>query len=228
MTPAEWLIYENQGATRNQPLAPELVQALSFLPELGLSMKVFSGGQPGIGETGARVGSTRHDHGGAADVFFYRGGERLDWANPEHVPIFQEVVRRAKAAGVTGFGAGDGYMQPGSMHLGFGDPAVWGAGGKGDNAPDWLRAAYGVPSQPLSYGPNTPAATPQNTGVLPLDMGTETSTESKWSGLLDAAIELTKAQQPQAPQLMPIQRQAYQPVKRDPMAVYSQFFKTLG
>ncbi len=156
MTP-EWLLYENSGATRNQPLAPELVRAMGFLPELGLSMKVFSGGQPGIGTSDARVGSTRHDHGGAADAFFYRGNERLDWANPEHVPLFQDIVRRAKAVGVTGFGAGPGYMQPGSMHIGFGAPAVWGAGGSGANAPDWLREAFGAapagqPSQPLSFG----------------------------------------------------------------------------
>lgn len=156
MTP-EWLLYENSGATRNQPLSPDLVRAMGFLPELGLSMKVFSGGQPGIGTSDARVGSTRHDHGGAADAFFYRGNERLDWANPEHVPLFQDIVRRAKAAGVTGFGAGPGYMQPGSMHIGFGAPAVWGAGGSGANAPDWLREAFGAapagqPSQPLSFG----------------------------------------------------------------------------
>jgi hypothetical protein len=97
MTPAEWLIYANQGATRNQPLDPRLVEAMRFLPELGLQMKVFSGGQPGIGTSNARVGSTRHDHGGAADVFFYQGGRRLDWANPQDVPVFQDVVRRAKA-----------------------------------------------------------------------------------------------------------------------------------
>lgn len=153
----DWLLYDNAGATRNMPLAPELMRAMGFLPELGLSMKVFSGGQPGVGTSDARVGSTRHDHGNAADVFFYRGTERLDWSNPEHVPIFQDVVRRAKAAGVTGFGAGPGYMQPGSMHIGFGAPAVWGAGGSGANAPDWLREAFGAapagqPAPRLSFG----------------------------------------------------------------------------
>lgn len=172
MTPAEWLIYQNQGATRSQPLDPRLVNAMSFLPELGLQMEVFSGGQPGIGTSDARVGSTRHDHGGAADVFFYRGGGRLDWANPQHVPIFQDVVRRAKAAGVTGFGAGPGYMQPGSMHIGFGTPAVWGAGGKGANAPDWLRQAFGAAptgtgtsGQPLSFGAGVPAAPTTMAGI---------------------------------------------------------------
>jgi hypothetical protein len=33
------------------------------------------------------------------------------------------------------------------MHIGFGTPAVWGAGGRGSNAPDWLRQAYNSPAQ---------------------------------------------------------------------------------
>lgn len=143
----DWIRYANQGATRSLPLNSRLIEAFSFLPELGLSMEVFSGGQPAKGSGGRRVGSTRHDHGNAADVFFRRGSERLDWANPEHRPLFADIVQRARAAGVTGFGAGPGYMQPGSMHVGFGSPGVWGAGGRGANAPDWLRAAYeGAPT----------------------------------------------------------------------------------
>ncbi len=136
----DWLRYANEGATRNQPISPDLAKALGFLPEMGLSMEVFSGGQPAEGG-GPRVGSTRHDHGNATDAFFYKDGQKLDWRNPEHLPILQEVVRRGKENGITGFGAGERYMQPGSMHVGFGDPAVWGAGGKGTNAPDWLRYA---------------------------------------------------------------------------------------
>lgn len=144
---ADWLRYANQGATRNLPLDPRLIEAFSFLPEMGLAMEVFSGGQPAKGSGLARVGSTRHDHGNAADVFFTRGGQRLDWANPEHQPIFQDVVRRARSAGVTGFGAGPGYMQQGSMHVGFGSPGVWGAGGRSANAPGWLVEAYnGAPA----------------------------------------------------------------------------------
>jgi hypothetical protein len=138
-----WLRYANQGATRRLPVNDKLLNALSFLPELGVTMEVFSGGQPGKGSGLARVGSTRHDHGDAADVFFYKDGRRLDWSKPSDIPVFQEIVRRSRAAGVSGFGAGPGYMQPGSMHLGFGKPAVWGAGGKGANAPQWLREAYG-------------------------------------------------------------------------------------
>ena len=138
---SDWLRYANQGATRNLPLSPNLVSAMSFLPEMGVTMEVFSGGQPSSGA--GRVGSHRHDQGGAADVRFFKDGRMLDWSNPEDVPIFQNIVREAKAAGLTGFGAGQGYMQPGSMHIGYGDPAVWGAGGKGANAPEWLRSAYG-------------------------------------------------------------------------------------
>jgi hypothetical protein len=145
---ADYIRYANQGATRNLPLDTRLVEAFRFLPEMGLAMEVFSGGQPAKGSGLPRVGSTRHDHGGAADVFFWRGDQRLDWNNPEHQPIFQDIVTRAKAAGVTGFGAGPGYMQPGSMHVGFGNPGVWGAGGKGANAPSWLREAYGLAPAP--------------------------------------------------------------------------------
>lgn len=144
-TPAEqadWLRYANQNATRNLPLSDRMRQALGFLPEMGLSVEVFSGGQPAKGSGQPRVGSVRHDHGNAADVFFYRGDERLNWENPNHLPMLQEIVRRGRQAGLTGFGAGPGYMRPGSMHIGFGTPAVWGAQGKGANAPQWLREAY--------------------------------------------------------------------------------------
>lgn len=138
-----WLQYANTDAIRNQPLDPKLTNALGFLPDMGVTMKVFSGGQDATGPR--RTGSHRHDHGDAADVFFYKDGRQLDWNNPQDVPIYQQIVERAKANGVTGFGAGEGYMRPGSMHIGFGAPAVWGAGGRGTNAPDWLRQAFNTP-----------------------------------------------------------------------------------
>ena len=145
----DWLDYANQGAIRNDPLHPKLVEALgSFLPQMGVTMQVFSGGQEAYGPS--RTGSHRHDNGNAGDVIFFKDGRQLDWANPEDRPIFQEIVQRGKKAGITGFGAGPGYMQQGSMHLGFGAPAVWGDGGKGENAPGWLKAAFngGVNVQP--------------------------------------------------------------------------------
>lgn len=159
---AEWLKYSNQNAVRSQPISTELKSAMSFLPEMGISMEVFSGGQPNKGESDKRAGSTRHDGGHAADVFFYKDGRRLSWESQSDIPVLQEIVTRAKSAGLTGFGAGQGYMQPGSMHIGFGTPAAWGADGKGVNAPDWLRDAYNgaggggggsAPSQPAYSGP---------------------------------------------------------------------------
>lgn len=138
---SSWLQYANYGV-RNKPISPRLEAALEkVLPGMGIKARIFSGGQEASGPN--RTGSHRHDNGGAADVLFYdQSGRKLDWANPKDRPIFQEIVARGKAAGITGFGAGDGYMKRGSMHLGFGAPAVWGRGGSGDTAPDWLREAY--------------------------------------------------------------------------------------
>lgn len=138
--PENWLLYANKGATRDQPINGNLEKSLSFLPEMGIQMKVFSGGQDATGPR--RTGSHRHDHGNAADVFFYKDGKQLDWRNKGDIPTLQAIVSRARANGVTGFGAGEGYMQPGSMHIGFGNPSVWGAGGSGANAPGWLREAF--------------------------------------------------------------------------------------
>lgn len=137
---ADWLVMANEGATRNDPLAPELVDAMSFLGDMGITMRVVSGGQEDNGPNG--TGSTRHNHGNAADADFYIGDRKLDWNNPADLPIFQQIVTQARANGVTGIGAGDDYMGAGRMHVGFGDPGVWGAGGSGANVPEWLRAAY--------------------------------------------------------------------------------------
>lgn len=137
-----WLKYSNQDAKRNDPLDPRLVDAMSFLGDMGVTMDVVSGGQEAAGEGGSRTGSTRHDHGMSADVDFYRDGRKLDWNNPEDMPLLVQIVQVAKSRGVTGIGAGDDYMGPGRFHVGFGSPAVWGAGGKSANAPAWLAEAY--------------------------------------------------------------------------------------
>jgi hypothetical protein len=161
-----WLQYANQSATRNQPLNEKLVSSLSFLPELGVSMKVFSGGQDATGPR--RTGSHRHDHGNSGDVFFYKDGKQLDWRNESDIPTLQAIVSRSRANGVTGFGAGEGYMHPGSMHIGFGSPAVWGAGGSGRNAPGWLRTAFEA-----RHAPQQPTASPQQ--ALNPTLGSQTA-----------------------------------------------------
>jgi hypothetical protein len=142
---AEWLRYSNTNATRNDPIDPKLVEAMSFVGDMGIVMDVVSGGQEAAGEGGSRTGSTRHDHGMSADVDFYKDGRKLDWNNPEDLPVLQDIVRTARARGVTGIGAGDDYMGAGRFHVGFGTPSVWGAGGKRANAPSWLVEAYSNP-----------------------------------------------------------------------------------
>ena len=66
------LRYINQNATRNQPLVPGLAgnleRAVADVFGPGAYLQVYSGGQPGKGEGGARTGSIRHDHGRAADI----------------------------------------------------------------------------------------------------------------------------------------------------------------
>lgn len=208
----EWLAYANQNATRNQPLSDRLTGALSFLPDLGVTMEVFSGGQDAQGPN--RVGSTRHDHGEAADVFFYKDGRRLDWANPDDLPIFEQIVRQGKAAGITGFGAGEGYMRPGSMHLGFGAPAVWGAGGSGANAPEWLRNAYNA--GPMATPPGTMRAQAQ----APKAGGF-------WGGITSPIASVMNMEIPQFPQVQPEQKQSIMSMAMGSLPVRTAFVRSL-
>ena len=161
-THSNWLKYSNQGKTRNDPLDPKLIEAMSFIGDMGITMDVISGGQEAAGEGGTRTGSTRHDHGQAADADFYMGGRKLDWNNPADMPILTQIIQTAKSRGVTGIGAGNDYMGAGRFHVGFGNPGVWGAGGKGANAPDWLVAAYnGTPAGQVPAVSGQPAWQPQ-------------------------------------------------------------------
>lgn len=207
---ANFIRYANSGATRNQQLSEDLLKRLGYLDKLGVSMEVFSGGQPSKAEGGARVGSERHDHGHAADVRLYQGDRLLDWSNPDDVPIFQEVVKQGKANGITGFGAGDGYMSKGTMHIGMGNPGVWGKDGKGDNAAPWLKAAYnGTPlgktdvvAEVLAAGGNP--VDPPSPAIQSVAMATDTKTEQPKSNngiLVDAFNKITgkNVQMPQPP-----------------------------
>lgn len=164
---ADYLRYINQNATRNQPLSEDLRRRLAYLQGLGITAEIFSGGQDGIGEGDRRTGSTRHDHGNAADVRFYNAdGRQLDWSNKDDVPVFQQIVSEGVRNGITGFGAGPGYMAKGSMHIGMGNPGVWGAGGKSANAPDWLRSAFdGSSGNNQQIAQATPSAAP----VVPVE-----------------------------------------------------------
>ena len=63
----DWLEYANQGAIRNKPISGKLKNAMSFLGDMGITMKVISGGET---EDRKASNSGRHMHGGAADADF--------------------------------------------------------------------------------------------------------------------------------------------------------------
>jgi hypothetical protein len=71
--PANWVTLANQGATRNLPIVEQLQtnlqRAIATVYGPGYRAQVYSGGQPALGSGGARVGSTRHDGGMAADLY---------------------------------------------------------------------------------------------------------------------------------------------------------------
>jgi hypothetical protein len=109
----------------------------------GVKVEVFSGGQD---PNGRRTGSHRHDHGGAADLKLYRevDGKKqyLNMSDRGDREIMQKFVRNAVRAGANGVGAAEDYMGPESIHVGGGREAVWGAGGHGSNATEWMREAF--------------------------------------------------------------------------------------
>lgn len=130
----------NKGQTRSLPASPKLETSIAdVLASMGLTGNVHSGGQND--ETG-KVGGPRHDHGNSVDMDFYKGGRKLSYKNKEDIPVFQEIVQRLKANGVTGFGAGEGYMTDGRMHVGYGSPSVWGKDSTNATAAEWLKEAF--------------------------------------------------------------------------------------
>ena len=131
------------GSTRNLPISSRLKQVLETAAiKSNLFVVITSGGQPAIGTSTRRVGSTRHDNGNAADLDLYKP----DPANPKlrgTEQVFSEndiktFLKNARNAGAKGIGYG--YMGSGRMHVDVvGEPIVWGAGGKSANAPSWLK-----------------------------------------------------------------------------------------
>ena len=159
-----WLKYSNSKAIRNKPISEKLKTSMSFLSDMGITMDVISGG-----ETADRKASNsgRHMHGNSADVDFYKDGRKLVSGNAADEAVLSQIVAQAKANGVTGFGEGSDYMGAGRVHLGFGKEAVWGAGGKGENAPAWLKTAfYGSASGGGGGGPSAPRISTQS-GAAP-------------------------------------------------------------
>lgn len=146
---------------RRMPIAPDLHQVLNVAANAaGVNVRVTSGGQAGIGEKGPRTGSTRHDHGNAADIELTIDGRVLDPEIPADRAVFERFIAEAVASGATGIGIGPGYMDGKRMHVGFGQDGVkggplqfWGKGETARNAPEWLRQIM-ANARPGSLIPN--------------------------------------------------------------------------
>lgn len=146
-------VMENQSrlaGVRRLPLNSKLKSVLQQAAmAAGVDVEVYSGGQPRQGEGGARTGSTRHDHGNAADVYLYKEGRKL--RDPEDRETMAKFVSAAASAGATGIGFGGPgkYMGESGIHVGFGKPATWGG------SPWIASAAAGVFSNRDLQGENT-------------------------------------------------------------------------
>jgi hypothetical protein len=138
------VIEDTTGKIRDMPIAAALHQILSDAGGVaGIDIvRVTSGGQAALGSGGRRTGSTRHDNGNAADLKLERANRALAFTIADDMPFFEAFIASAVRKGATGVGAGVGYMGTQTLHVGFGDAAVWGAGGKNANAPGWLKQAF--------------------------------------------------------------------------------------
>ena len=138
------------AGVRKLPISSDLKGVLEYAAsQAGVEVEVISGGQPKIGTSNNRTGSTRHDLGNAADVDLYvnEDGKRrkLSFRNPADLEIIKKFSTASAAAGATGMGAGSfnqrtgktSYMGDGRIHVGFGQPAVWGGA-----ASNWLGDAW--------------------------------------------------------------------------------------
>lgn len=137
--------FEDQ--TRNKTIQSKLMNVLrTAAGQVGVDVVIFSGGQDAIGTPNARrTGSTRHDDGYAADVWIYSGSSSA-LSTKSNSKLVSDFISACVAAGARGIGAGPGYMGNQGIHVDLWGSAkgsqIWGAGGKADNAPQWVKDAY--------------------------------------------------------------------------------------
>lgn len=173
-------VIQEQNGIRSLPISDKLMQVLQkAASDAGVDVRVTSGGQPGYPQ-GPRTGSTRHDHGNAADLDLLVNGKVLTDQNPEDVAIKKKFVQAATAAGATGIGAG--YMGPTKIHVGFGTPATWGGA-------SWLSG--------ISPGRGEQSGEQQGGGKAaggPM-MGSATAAQSNLSGMVMPGMGMGMGQQ---------------------------------
>lgn len=137
------------GKCRSQPIGAKLRSVLKYAGRAAHieTILIVSGGQPSSASGGCRTGSTRHDHGRAADLKLIVGGKIMHFTDGNAPSAVKKFITEVAAAGATGIGAGERYMGPQTLHIGFGAThkdtrrLVWGAQGRSINAPNWLREA---------------------------------------------------------------------------------------
>lgn len=155
------LVMANRGATRNDPLKPEIQNAMKAAAAAtgdGIGIVVHSGGQETAQEvaagSGSRTGSTRHDHGGAGDLRLTRNGQVLDFN--QNRDLYVKFAENAAAAGLTGIGVDEAK---GYIHAGGGSQASWGYRGKSNShsflSEDFKQAIERGRANPIDSKPST-------------------------------------------------------------------------
>jgi len=139
---ADNIQYLLSGKIRNLPVRHNLMERLSeIVADLdgGLKIAVTSAGQPALGTTGKRTGSTRHDidengYGGAVDLHLRLHGEKI--LPGDAFALYEQLIETAAQ-----YFPGIGHYQWG-IHVGFGSPAFWGPNGTSGSAAKRFRLAY--------------------------------------------------------------------------------------
>lgn len=185
-------IIQAQAGTRRQPISDKLYGTLQqAAADTGLTVRVTSGGQPSSGPN--RTGSHRHDHGNAADLqLIDENGKVLSMKDPTDRARMADFIMLSKKYGATGIGAAENYMGDKTLHIGFGTPAVWGAGGHGKNTPSWVREAYYGEGGGAADSPAGQAAASQASRRAPpklVDAGTSQAYDG-WKGVIKAGVRI--------------------------------------
>jgi TP901 family phage tail tape measure protein len=119
----------------------------NLMEEVSRSMELQYKITSALQEAGKGTGSTRHNKEvGSADIKLIKNGQTVNFTTAEGEKIAAEFVKRLVSQGVTGVGAGKtaaNYMGPETMHVGYGNPAIWGGTKKNPGpVPDWLRSSF--------------------------------------------------------------------------------------
>lgn len=151
------LIEDTVGKIRSLPISARLRRILLAAGELaGVdTIRVTSGGQMPLATALAkgakkisgsrwrlpngkivRIGSTRHDDGGAADLRLELNGAQQKFTTSSGQKLFADFAEKCAALGCSGLGAGVPYMGNRTIHVGFGTKAVWSK--KPHPVPCWL------------------------------------------------------------------------------------------